>query len=88
MSDPERHGLGLFDCPTDDCHVAIVGSYQDLLDHVRDEHPLSRIMVDENKESVIDRIKQAQEDALKRDIEQQMVVGSKQNSETADGDNS
>jgi hypothetical protein len=83
-----RHGRGVFDCPVDDCHEAIVGSYGDLLDHVRGEHPLERILVDEDRNTVLDRIKQAQKDALKQDIRQHMVVGSKQNQRTANGGNS
>lgn len=68
----ERHGHGIFDCPNDDCHVTIVGSYGDLLDHVRDEHPLSKIIVDSRKNTVLDRIKWAQQAALKQDVREQM----------------
>lgn len=84
----DRHGRGVFECPTDNCHEAIIGSYQDLLDHVLDEHPWYQLVIDEDSNRIIDRIKRAQEEALKRDIRQHMVVGSKQNHETANGDNS
>lgn len=88
MSGTDRNGRGVFDCPIDDCHEAIVGSYGDLLDHVRDEHPLERIMVDEDRNTVLDRIKQAQKEELKKDINEHMMVGSKPNRDTANGDNS
>lgn len=81
----DRHGHGVFDCPRDDCHVAIVGSYGDLLGHVRNEHPLSKIMVDSNQNTVLDRIKQAQEASLKKDIREKMYVGSKQFRGESDG---
>ena len=76
MSD--RHGYGIFDCPMPGCHEAIVGSYADLLNHVRG-HPLSKILVDgETGKSVLEQVIEAQSTALKKDIREHMVVGSKQ----------
>jgi hypothetical protein len=75
----ERHGYGIFDCPMPDCHEAIVGSYSDLVNHVRG-HPLSKVLVDgETGKSVLEQVKEARSDALERDIREQMVVASKQN---------
>ncbi len=72
----ERHGCGVFDCPVDDCHETIIGTYGDLFAHVREEHPLARVMVNSEGESVLDRIKEAQKDALQKDIREKMVVDS------------
>lgn len=70
----ERHGQGVFDCPEDGCHVAIIGTYGDLLAHVRAEHPLAPVFVNSDGESVVDRIKKAQKSALQKDIREKMVV--------------
>ncbi len=63
----------IFDCP--ECETPIIGEYRDLLAHVRDEHPLVKIRVDENGETVLDRIKKAQKERLKNRINEEMVVG-------------
>lgn len=69
-----RQGRGVLDCPVDGCQASIIGLYGDLLTHVQTEHPYQRLLADEDGETVIDRIKNAQKDALKADIQEQMVV--------------
>lgn len=69
----DRHTHGLFDCPDDDCDVKIIGSYVDLIAHLESEHPLVRVFEKDGK-SMLDRVKEAQKDALKKDINEQMVV--------------
>jgi len=74
----ERHGHGIFDCPFPDCHETMVGSYSDLVGHVR-EHPLSSVVADgETGKSLLEQVKEARSDALERDIREHMVVGTKQ----------
>lgn len=79
-----RHGHGVFDCPMVNCHETIIGSYSDLVEHVRACHPLSRNVLNEEGESVLERVEDAQANALQRDIREQMCVGSKQNRPTSD----
>lgn len=72
--------MPIFDCP--DCETAIIGRYGDLLTHVRDEHPLAaKLLVNEDGETVEDRIKTAQKDRLKQRIEDEMVVSEKADKE-------
>jgi len=78
----ERHGRGLLECPMPDheCDVTIIGSYGDLLTHARGHDALRWVSMD--GVPVLDRIKEAQKDALQKDIQAHMVVGTKQNQPT------
>ena len=69
-----RHGCGIFDCPVDGCHEAIIGAYRDLLDHFDDDHPLAAVVDVEEGITLPERVKQAQRAALEADIQEQMVV--------------
>jgi hypothetical protein len=64
---------GLFDCPWNDCEIKIIGSYGDLLAHVKSTHPLVHVFGTDG-ETMLERIKEAQKDALEKDINEQMVV--------------
>jgi len=72
----DRHGRGFFDCPVEECEETIVGSYGELLAHVESKHPLDDLFVDEELKSVTDRIKEAQKEALEKDIREKLVVDS------------
>jgi hypothetical protein len=69
----DRHTHGVFDCPWNDCDVKIIGSYGDLLAHLNSDHPLVRVF-EKDGESMLERVKKAQKDALKKDINEKMVV--------------
>lgn len=74
----QRHGRGVFDCPLGSCDEVIVGSYGDLLEHVR-SHPFAKLLADSSGEGLIEQIKEAQSDALKKDIRQTFKIDTEDN---------
>lgn len=73
MSGTERDGRGVFDCPVNSCDSVIIGSYTDLLEHVRD-HPLAKLVVEEDGTNLLEQIRDARSDALAKDIQRHFCV--------------
>lgn len=68
-------GRGLFDCPMADCDVVLIGDYDDLLDHLDREHPLSRTVVGGDGQSVRGRVVDARERVRREDDRTDATVG-------------
>lgn len=67
--------MTILDCPV--CETSIVGLYADLLDHVRDEHPLWADLSESDGVPLIEEIKAAQKANLKHRINTELVTRSK-----------
>lgn len=66
--------LGIFTCPMPTCQIPIIGSYTDLLAHVR-SHPGSEAIVDEETgKSIVEMVEEAREEAFKKKIVDVLVV--------------